>query len=233
MKHLNKIINQAKSTILKHSSPSRIWVYGSQTNREAKTGSDIDIAYDDPNCKNHSKILEEIENIETLYKIDIKNIANSDNRFRNRVEATGKVIYSANSRLRAEDSLINFSKALEKFSDIVQRKEEFFNNGLSDIYLDIVVKRFEFTYEMAWKSLKRYLEYLGFSPKSPRQTFKEGFSQGIISDEVVWLDMIEIRNLSSHIYDEWQISEILDRLSEFRNAFQNLQKEIKKGLNEV
>jgi len=227
-----KIINQVKSIILKYANPERIYFYGSQENGEAKKDSDIDIAYDDLECNNHSFILDEINKIETLSKIDIKNIAKSNERFKTRVKSTGRVIFSATKKLRAEDSLINFNKAFNKFAEIVKRRDEFINDGLEDIYLDIIVKRFEFTYEMSWKSLKRYLEYLGFSPKSPRESFKEGFAQGLIVDEVVWLNMIEQRNLSAHIYDVSEILGILEQLTDFRIAFESLTEEIKKGLYE-
>ncbi len=46
--------------------------------------------------------------------------------------------------------------------------------------------------------------------------FKEAYTQTLIDDESVFLDMIEQRNLSSHIYDEYEISDILYRkLSEY------------------
>ena len=224
------IINQVKSIILKHANPERIYLYGSQINGEAKQGSDIDIGYDDPDFRENLLILNEVEKIATLTKIDVNNIARTGERFKNRVKSTGKVIYSATKKLRAEDSLLNFSNAFKKFSDIVARREEFINDGLEDIYLDVVVKRFEFTYEMSWKTLKRYLEYLGLNPKNPRASFKEGFSQGLISDEDVWLSMIEMRNLSAHIYDESEISEILGQLKLFKESFELLEQVIKKKL---
>jgi len=226
-----KLINLVKSIILKYANPTRIYLYGSQINGEAKAGSDIDIAYDDSEFRDNYLILEEIEKIDTLIKIDVKNIAKSDSRFKNRVKSTGKVLYSATKKLRAEDGLYNFSKALDRFADSVDRREEIKQSGYEDIYLDLVVKRFEFTFEMSWKALKRYLEYLGLNPKSPRATFKEAYTQEIITDESLWLSIIEQRNVSSHIYDEYEIQEILGKLEIYKKAFIDLQKEIEKGLN--
>jgi len=68
---------------------------------------------------------------------------------------------------------------------LIERKEGFYKEGYSDIYLDLVVKRFEFTYEMSWKCIKRYLDYIGIECHSPRDCFKEAFSQKIITDETV------------------------------------------------
>lgn len=224
------IANQVKEIILKYAKPTRIYLYGSQASGEATEVSDIDIGYDDENFKNNYKIEEEVGKISTLLKIDVKNISKAEERFKNRVTSTGKILYSSTKKLRAEDGLYNFSNALDRFANVVERYEEFRAEGLSDIYLDLIVKRFEFTYEMSWKSLKRYLEFLGFDPKSPRATFKEGYAQGLLDDEDVWLDMIEQRNMSSHIYDESEIKEILDKKYIYKDAFAALRLKLKSCL---
>ena len=225
------IINEIKAIILKYAKPTRIYLYGSQANGEASEGSDIDVAYDDENFSDNYLIEEGIKNINTLVKLDVKNIAKTEERFKNRVKSTGRVLYSSSKQLRAEDGLHNFSNALDKFVNVVERYEEFKNEGFEDIYLDLIVKRFEFTYEMSWKALKRYLEFLGFEPKNPRMTFKEAYSQQLIADEEIWLDMIEQRNLSSHIYDESEIKEILDKKDTYKLAFLELKTKLEDGLH--
>ena len=227
----DKIIRQVKAIILKHCKPERIYLYGSQANGTATQTSDIDIAYEDKNCEKHFLIIDEIENIETLIKIDVKNIAHTDKRFYNRVKDTGKVLYSATKKLRTEDGLYNFTNALKKFTEVVDNEDLYKNEGFGDIYLDLIVKRFEFTYEMAWKALKRYLDFLGIEAKNPRTVFKEAYTQQIIKNENIWLDMIEQRNLTSHIYDEFQISEILYKKDDFKNAFVELKEYLHKNYN--
>ena len=229
----NAIIHQVKEIILKHAKPTRIYLYGSRATGEAHEGSDIDMAYDDEQFKDHYAIEEEVKNINTLIGIDVKNIARTEDRFKNRVKSTGKVLYSSSKQLRAEDGLHNFSNALDRFVNAVDRYEEFKNEGFEDVYLDLLIKRFEFTYEMSWKALKRYLEFLGFEPKSPRGTFKEAYAQQIITDEDVWLDMIEQRNLSSHIYDESEIEEILEKKEKYKEAFLALKTKLLEGLEKV
>ncbi len=225
-----EIISKVKSIILKHANPTRIYLYGSQVNGEAKDRSDIDIAYDDRDCKKEYLIKDEIEKLETLIKIDIKNIAKSGSRFKNRVKSTGKVLYSSTKKLRAEDGLYNFSSALDRLIDALDMEEELKDEGFGDIYLDLTIKRFEFTYEMAWKVLKRYLDYLGFDVKSPRATFKEAYAQNILEDENIWLSMIEHRNLSSHIYDEYEMSEIVKNMQNYKKAFLDLKSELESKL---
>ncbi len=224
------LIKEIVKIILKYSNPERIYLYGSMANGEANLTSDIDIAYEDKDFKDDYLIKEEVDHLKTLLKIDIKNIAFTQDRFKNRVKSTGKVLYSATNRLRAEDGLYNLTKALDKFVNIVERKAEFEEEGFADVYLDIVVKRFEFTYEMAWKALKRNLSFLGVEAKSPRMVFKEAFLQNLIEDEEVWLSMIEQRNLSSHIYDEFEIRDILDKTESYKQAFLKLKESLVKSI---
>jgi nucleotidyltransferase substrate binding protein (TIGR01987 family) len=228
-----KLLNEIKSIILKYIEPERIYIYGSQVNGEATVNSDIDIAYYDENSKKDSLIKDEISQIDTLISIDVKNIAKTEERFKERVISTGKVIYSANKKLRAEDGLYNFSNALDRFISSIEREDEIKNEGFGDIYLDLTVKRFEFTYEMSWKALKRYLDFVGMDVKNPRATFKEAYLQEIIDEENIWLDMIEQRNLSSHIYDEYEISDIVNKVELYKNAFIKLRNTLKKLLKEV
>lgn len=226
------IVKAVVKIILKHAKPTRIYLYGSEANGEATSKSDIDIAFDDEKFRDDYLINDDIENLRTLVKVEVKNIARAETRFANRVKATGRVLYSANKKLRAEDGLYNFSKACKRFAEAVKRREELVREGYSDIYLDLIVKRFEFTYEMSWKAIKRYLSSVGIECLNPRDCFKEALVQGLISDEEIWLDMLERRNLSSHIYDQDEISEVLDRIDDYKKSFTklkiNLEKHLKK-----
>lgn len=220
--HYKELLGEIRNIILRHAKPDRIYLYGSRATGEATEISDIDIAYDDKEFKQNYLIEEEVQKLPTLLKIDLKNIAFTEERFRNRVISTGRVLYSASKKQRFEDGLHNFQKAFEKFAKVVEEKEEYFNRGFGDIYLDLVVKRFEFTYEMSWKALKRYLDYMGMDCAGPRNCFKEAFAQKVIGSQDIWMDMIEQRNLSSHIYDEDEIKEILGKIADYKNAFQDL-----------
>ena len=112
--------------------------------------------------------------------------------------------------------------AFGKFKKVVEGKDRYYKEGYSDIYLDLGVKRFEFTFEMSWKTMKRVLDYEGIKTLSPRSTIIEAFAQEYISDEEVWIEMMDRRNLSSHIYSEWQVREILPRLNIYLQAFEAL-----------
>ena len=220
--HYKELLDGIRSAILRHAKPDRIYLYGSRANGEAVQTSDIDIAYHDKEFKNNHLIEEEIQKLPTLLRIDVKNIAFTEERFRNRVISTGKVLYSASKKQRFEDGLYNFRKALEKFRKAVTGKDEYYNQGFGDIYLDLIVKRFEFAYEMSWKALKRYLDYIGIGCTGPRMCFKEALTQRVIEHEDIWIDMIEQRNLASHVYDEDEIKEILGKIVDYKEAFEGL-----------
>lgn len=227
-----ELVAAVRAIILKHAQPSRIYLFGSRVTGEAKPESDYDFAFDAPSANGQAlqQIRDDVAELRTLYRIDVTNIASSDLRFANRVRNTGLVIYSATKELRAQDGLMYFERALERFRIVVTERDRWVAEGNGDIVLDVAAKRFEFTYEMAWKSLKRVLDYLGIDARAPRPVFKEAYAQGLLKDEQVWLDMIEMRNLSSHIYDEHEISRILTELERYLAAFEGLLTRLKTTL---
>ncbi len=227
-----KIINVVREIILKHASPTRIYLFGSRVTGDAKAESDYDFAFDAPEADAAALqlIRDDLEQVVTLYRIDIANLARADSRFASRVRDTGLVIYSATKELRAHDGLMYFERALDRFRIVVSERDRWVAEGNGDIVLDVAAKRFEFTYEMAWKALKRVLDYLGIDARAPRPVFKEAYAQGLLTDEQVWLDMIEMRNLASHIYDEHEISRILLELERYLVAFDSLLSRLRQTL---
>ena len=71
----------------------------------------------------------------------------------------------------------------------------------SELVRDATIQRFEFTFEVVWKSLKLYLERQGYECGGPRPTIKKALAEKLINqaDEAdLWFRMIEDRNLTSH-----------------------------------
>ena len=83
---------------------------------------------------------------------------------------------------------------------------------MSDLEKEGLIQRFEYSYELAWKTMKDYLEEHGtnINPVTPRNVIKEAFSANIITDGQVWVDMLLHRNLLSHTYDFSKFQEVLD-----------------------
>jgi nucleotidyltransferase substrate binding protein (TIGR01987 family) len=75
----------------------------------------------------------------------------------------------------------------------------------SDLIRDATIQRFEFTFEVVWKTLKLYLEHQGHECGGPRSTLKKAFAENLIStpeEADRWFQMLEDRNLTTHAYDE-------------------------------
>jgi nucleotidyltransferase substrate binding protein (TIGR01987 family) len=77
---------------------------------------------------------------------------------------------------------------------------------------DGVIQRFEFTFELLWKTLKIFLEDKGIETKSPKDALKEAFRMGLLVEEGVYLDMLKDRNKTSHIYDKEEANKIFRRI---------------------
>lgn len=223
-----EIINQAKRIIIEKSKPYRIWLYGSQTELLATETSDIDLAYwrdkDKKTTKVLSEIKEQVEQLNTLVKIDVIDLSLCEERFINRVKSTGKIIFSATKELRAEDALYNFARAKQRLEESIilsySVKDKYIE--LEDIFIDVLVKRFEFTFEMCWKTIKRVLAYKGITVNSPRECFKAAFEQKWISNEAMVLEMIEMRNTMSHTYDLSAANEIKYQIKGYYQTFHDI-----------
>jgi len=126
---------------------------------------------------------------------------------------------------RFSEKLEDFGKALERLKEGIQEEE-------TAIIIDGVIQRFEFTFELAWKTLKEYLEYQGFSEKtgSPREVIQTGFAKGIIKDGEAWIKMMLDRNNVAHSYDEEKSRgvyqnikvEYIDLLEELKDELENV-----------
>jgi len=64
-----------------------------------------------------------------------------------------------------------------------------------------LIKSFEMTFELSWKTLKDYLKYNGIDVKLPREVIKQSFSNDIIADGQLWIEMLEERHLVAHTCD--------------------------------
>src|SRR5437879_9911575 len=98
--------------------------------------------------------------------------------------------------IRWKQRFQNFEKGIIALQDAVKKKE------LSDLEKAGVIQIYEFTFELAWKTVKDYLEEKKVEVKFPRDAIKEGFTYEIIKNGDVWMDMLQKRNLMSHTYNE-------------------------------
>jgi nucleotidyltransferase substrate binding protein (TIGR01987 family) len=99
---------------------------------------------------------------------------------------------------------------------------EGFASASSELERDGVIQRFEFTYELAWKTLKRVLALKGIEANNPRDVFREAARQKLLDDPVVWFDFLEKRNLTVHTYNRVSAEEIYESLPAFEREIKKL-----------
>ena len=94
----------------------------------------------------------------------------------------------------------NFVNAAHRLAEAVTD----YQNIRNDTVRDGMIQRFEFTFELGWKALKEYMLDAGMQNtlQFPKQVLREAYAAALIYYEAVWLDMLNARNQTSHIYDD-------------------------------
>lgn len=128
---------------------------------------------------------------------------------------------------KLEIKINNFKKALQRLEEAAN---ELYREKDRAVVRDALIYRFEFTYELAWKTTKDYLESLGIMDKnSPKAVIQEAYLQKLILNEDNWLTMIKDRNMTSHLYKEEMAKEISLRIiNTYIKEFNDLLKSISK-----
>jgi nucleotidyltransferase substrate binding protein (TIGR01987 family) len=124
---------------------------------------------------------------------------------------------------------VRWKQRFENFEKAYRLFREIFVDGnpqeLSDLEQTGGVQRFEFTFELAWKTLKDYLIHqgVGTDELTARPTIKEGFAARILTDGKTWIDMLETRNKLAHTYDEQTFRHEIKRIvTHYPPAFEQL-----------
>jgi nucleotidyltransferase substrate binding protein (TIGR01987 family) len=130
--------------------------------------------------------------------------------------------------IRWKQRFQNFDRAFVLLRDALENGPD----SLNQLEKEGVIQRFEFSFELAWKTLKDYMEEDGvvFATITPRQVLKEAFAAKILKDGQVWIDMLDHRNLLSHTYNlvkfEQAVKSVHDRyLDAFDRLHEFLQEE--------
>lgn len=106
---------------------------------------------------------------------------------------------STENDIRWKQRFSNLQLAYRRLQQAVEANRLTPGNDLIQMAL---IKAFEMSFELAWKTLKDYLNYNGIDVKLPREVIKQAFANELVSDGQLWIDMLEERNLMAHIYDQ-------------------------------
>ena len=186
----------------------KIVLFGSRARGDNADKSDIDIAvYFSNGCAEKERAafrLEITEDLPTLYSIDVVCVdGQTDEHLLKNIAEDGVVIYMK------ERKFDQYKKAVAK----IKEASEAYSKSGDELIRDALIQRFEFTFELAWKTIKEYLTDQGVSDdiSFPKSVLKKAFTANIIDDEK-WLDMLDDRNMTAHIYNEKIAAAISSRI---------------------
>ncbi|MFI3167579.1 MAG: HI0074 family nucleotidyltransferase substrate-binding subunit [Bacillota bacterium] len=127
-----------------------------------------------------------------------------------------------------ENKLENFINAVKRLNEA---RTAFGGEPDNTLYRDALIQRFEFTLELAWKTIREELIEAFFSEKelnSPRNVISKAYQENYIDDEKIWLDMLKERNNIAHIYSEEDAIAVADKIkTKFCKVLTKLSKSIK------
>ena len=107
----------------------------------------------------------------------------------------------------------NYQKALSQLQAGIELLRE---RELTNLEKQGLIHAFEFTHELAWKTLKDFLLHRG-NPEiyGSRDATREAFKANLIEAGQIWMEMIESRNITSHTYQEATADKIINQIEQF------------------
>ena len=131
--------------------------------------------------------------------------------------------------IRWQQRFSNYKRALQQLGEAVVLSE---SRELSNLEKQGVIQAFEYTHELAWTSLKDFLEYKGQKDiYGSRDASRMAFQLGIVEDGEGWMDMIQSRNKTSHTYNKETAEEIVTAVTKrYYKLFNNLADTLEKHL---
>ena len=125
--------------------------------------------------------------------------------------------------------LSHFSKALSQLTKFIAK------GALNELEKQGLIQAFEYTYELAWNTLKDYFEAQGETNiNGSRDAFRLAFKRGLIENGETWMDMVRSRTLTSHTYNEDVAEKIAaDIVNRYFSEFVTLQTKMESLQEEI
>lgn len=117
----------------------------------------------------------------------------------------------SNEDIRWIQRFNNYRKALARLGEAVVLAEE---RDLSDLEQQGLIQGFEFTFDLAWKTLQDYLRHqkLPNDNGGPNVIIEQALADGIIKGDEVWKTMKKSRDLTSHSYNGETADDIAENI---------------------
>ncbi len=111
----------------------------------------------------------------------------------------------------AHIDFIALDSALKTFEEAIA------SNPTSQLEKDGTIQRFEYTFELCWKSIRKLLLELGRQDvsSSPKPLFRDAHSEGLIKNIDIWFKYIDARNRTSHTYNKKTADEVFNDIQDF------------------
>ena len=217
---MDKVLNEISRIALDYDI-NKVVLFGSRARGDNTPKSDYDIAVFAHNMdiSEQTNFLEEIDNIRTLNKIDVIFIKKRhiDTELYQNIMNDGVDIMN-----KFQIKLNNYKNALSRLHEAIE--EEKASKSLA--VRDGAIQRFEFTSELAWKTVREYLLSEGVTDiNSPKKVMREAYNNDLIENTEGWLRILDDRNLTSHVYDDEDAADIYNRImNEHIKLFDELEK---------
>lgn len=112
--------------------------------------------------------------------------------------------------------LKNTSSKISNLKKAIRRLEEALKEPAKNpLAIDGTIQRFEFAFELCWKTLKFYLAQEGIEVSTPREVLQQAYISHWIDHDRLWLKMLKDRNETSHVYDEQEARAIYRRIKKY------------------
>lgn len=99
------------------------------------------------------------------------------------------------------------------FAQALQRLEDALAQPDSEFIRDAIIQRFEFTFEMGWKTMFRFLVLKGERVAAKAwDVLPAAFEARLIEDADTWMLLREHRNDTSHEYDQEKAAQVVQFL---------------------
>ena len=100
----------------------------------------------------------------------------------------------------------SFRKAFSRLKEAMELARQ---RELSDLEAHGCIQGFVYTHELAWNTLKDFLQAQDFKLYGSRDTTRAAFKEGIIENGEAWMEMLRHRNLTTRTYNEDTAEEVV------------------------
>lgn len=181
----------------------QIVLFGSRARGDHRERSDIDLAIYGLAREKCSDFEDAIDDLPTLLSFDLVFVYSGEvsPELLQNIERDG-----INLMTKFNEKYAKFCLAVDRLTEAVDA----YNSPLSELskefLRDTIIQRFEFSIELAWKTLREFTIEEGANTgnplNSPKGVVRESYAIGIINNDVIWVDMLKDRNQTSHVYNE-------------------------------